>query len=108
MAYGSYHEIKIVGKEVEDSQAIPQVIAGPLCESGDVFTQEQDGTLLPRELPKAKVGNLLVFQNAGAYGSSMSMNYNSRLKAAEVLVSNGKARLMRKRENLEDLARLEN
>jgi hypothetical protein len=62
------------------------VVAGPLCESGDVFTQEEGGVVLTRELPEARVGDLLVMHDAGAYGASMSSNYNSRPLAAEVLV----------------------
>jgi diaminopimelate decarboxylase len=68
----------------------PTVVAGPLCESGDVFTQGEGGVVLTRDLPEARVGDLLVFHDAGAYGASMSSNYNSRPLAAEVLVDGGR------------------
>lgn len=73
-------------------------IAGPICESGDVFARD-------RAMPKLQEGDVLAILNAGAYGMSMSSNYNSRGRAAEVLVWDGKMRLIRKRESLEDLAR---
>jgi diaminopimelate decarboxylase len=55
----------------------PTVVAGPLCESGDVFTQGEGGVVLTRDLPRAQVGDLIVFHDTGAYGASMSSNYNS-------------------------------
>ncbi|MBA4266386.1 MAG: diaminopimelate decarboxylase, partial [Comamonadaceae bacterium] len=83
------------------------VVAGPLCESGDVFTQEEGGVVLTRELPEAHVGDLLVLQDAGAYGASMSSNYNSRPLAAEVLVDGSDARLIRRRQRVDELLELE-
>jgi diaminopimelate decarboxylase len=53
-------------------------VAGPLCESGDVFTQQEGGVVESRQLPPAEVGDWLVFHDAGAYGATMSSNYNSR------------------------------
>ena len=73
------------------------MVAGPLCESGDVFTQAEGGVVLTRALPEAQVGDLLVIHDAGAYGASMSSNYNTRGLAAEVLVDGGAARLIRRR-----------
>jgi hypothetical protein len=64
----------------------PTVVAGPLCESGDVFTQDAGGVVETRALAPAEVGDLLVFHDTGAYGASMSSNYNTRPLAAEVLV----------------------
>ncbi|RMR30137.1 Diaminopimelate decarboxylase [Pseudomonas syringae pv. coriandricola] len=83
------------------------VVAGPLCESGDVFTQAEGGIVESRLLPVAQVGDYLVFHDAGAYGASMSSNYNSRTHAAEVLVDDGQERLIRRRQPLDDLLRLE-
>lgn len=56
-----------------------------------------------RELNEVREGDLLAFHNAGAYGFEMSSNYNARFKPAEVLVSDGKAQLIRKRDQMEDL-----
>jgi diaminopimelate decarboxylase len=83
------------------------VVGGPLCESGDVFTQAEGGVLLKRELPQAKVGDYLVIEDAGAYGASMSSNYNSRPLAPEVLMEEGGARQIRRRQDFEDLLSLE-
>jgi diaminopimelate decarboxylase len=73
-------------------------IAGPLCESGDILARD-------RKLPKIFEGDLLAILNAGAYGFSMSSQYNSRPRCAEVLVKGGKYALIRERETLEDLLR---
>jgi len=75
-------------------------IVGPICESGDFFAKE-------RKLPKVKEGDYLAVMGSGAYGFSMSSNYNSRLRPAEVMVSGAKASVIRKRENYEDLIRNE-
>jgi diaminopimelate decarboxylase len=82
-------------------------VAGPLCESGDVFTQDASGNVTARELPEARVGDLLVFADAGAYGASMGSNYNSRPLAPEVLVDGGEVRLIRRRQRLDELLALE-
>ena len=83
------------------------VVAGPLCESGDVFTQAEGGVVLTRTLPEAQVGDLLVIHDAGAYGASMSSNYNTRGLAAEVLVDGGAQRLIRRRQTVAELLALE-
>jgi len=110
--YGSYHEIGVLPADADsDLTARPRretVVAGPLCESGDVFTQGEGGVVLSRELPEARVGDLLVFHDAGAYGATMSSNYNSRPLAAEVLVDGGAARLIRRRQTVAELLALEN
>jgi diaminopimelate decarboxylase len=85
----------------------PSVVAGPLCESGDVFTQGDGGVVLPRDLPGAQVGDLLVIHDTGAYGASMSSNYNTRPLIAEVLVDGGQARLIRRRQTVDELLALE-
>jgi len=108
--YGSYHNISVVpGKAARSavSELLPTVVAGPLCESGDVFTQAETGIVQQRDLPEAHVGDYLVFHGAGAYGATMSSNYNSRLYAPEVLIDGAKHRLIRKRQSLNDLLVLE-
>ena len=62
------------------------VVGGPLCESGDIFTQEEGGFVCKRSLPAAAVGDYLVIERAGAYGFVMASNYNSKPLAAEVLI----------------------
>ena len=79
------------------------VVGGPLCESGDIFTQEAGGFVRTRSLPVAEVGEYLVIECAGAYGFVMGSNYNSKPLAAEVLISNGQPHLIRRRQTFEDL-----
>lgn len=105
--YGSYHEMSLITSRDEPLPMQETVVAGPLCESGDVFTQAEGGIVESRLLPVAHVGDYLVFHDAGAYGASMSSNYNSRTHAAEVLVDDGQERLIRRRQPLDDLLRLE-
>jgi diaminopimelate decarboxylase len=102
--YGAFHAMSLIGV---GGAALPTVVAGPLCESGDVFTQGPGGEVLTRDLPPAAVGDLLVIHDAGAYGASMSSNYNSRPLAAEVLVDGETARLIRRRQTVEELLALE-
>jgi diaminopimelate decarboxylase len=80
------------------------VVAGNLCESGDVFTRE-NGEPVRRAIDRVHVGDLLAFCDAGAYGFSMGSHYNARLLPAEVLVENGEARLIRQRQTFDDLVR---
>ena len=102
--YGSYHKISIIAKDGHSlNETHPAIVGGPLCESGDVFTQEEGGFVVSRELPVAQVGDLLVFHDTGAYGAAMSSNYNSRLLAAETLYSNGSLELIRERQSFEHL-----
>lgn len=96
--YGAYHEISVVNSA--SSQNSPCDIVGPICESGDFLAKGV-------ELPNLNSGDLLCVKSAGAYGFTMSSNYNSRGRAAEVAVQDGKARLIRKRESFEDLIALE-
>jgi diaminopimelate decarboxylase len=105
--YGSYHHITVVPQDGVARSEKPSVVAGPLCESGDVFTQGDGGVVLPRSLPAANVGDLLVFHDTGAYGASMSSNYNSRPLIAEVLVDGDGDRLIRRRQTVEELLALE-
>ncbi len=95
--YKAYHAIEAV--EVKGKTSKCDVV-GPVCESGDFFAKDI-------ELPKLKHGDLLVIKSAGAYGFTMSSNYNSRGRAAEVAIEDNKDRLIRRREKFEDLIRLE-
>ena len=105
--YGAFHAMSLIRRSGAAAEPQPAVVAGPLCESGDVFTQGAGGEVLTRELPPASVGDLLVIQDAGAYGASMSSNYNSRPLAAEVLVDGEASRLIRRRQTVEELLALE-
>ena len=108
--YGSYHHISVIpGTTPRDAGGaiFPTVVAGPLCESGDVFTQTDNGTVETRDLPEAHVGDYLVFHGTGAYGATMSSNYNSRLYAPEVLIDGETHRLIRRRQTLDELFTLE-
>jgi diaminopimelate decarboxylase len=75
-------------------------VVGPVCESGDFLARE-------RQLPPLQRGDLLATFSAGAYGMAMSSNYNSRPRAAEVLVEGSSHKLIRRRETYEDLVRPE-
>ncbi|MEG4680947.1 diaminopimelate decarboxylase [Enterobacter cloacae] len=108
--YGSYHHISALaadGRDLTNAPRIDTVVAGPLCESGDVFTQQEGGKVETRALPDVKPGDYLVLHDTGAYGASMSSNYNSRPLLPEVLFDNGKARLIRRRQTIQELLALE-
>jgi diaminopimelate decarboxylase len=93
--YGSYHHIVVANKMNENPCEVYD-IAGPLCESGDILGRD-------RRLPELQEGDLLAILNAGAYGFSMSSQYNSRPRPAEILVNRGRYALVRDRETLDDL-----
>ncbi len=102
--YGSYHAISIVSRDGRTlGPETDAIVAGPLCESGDVFTQEEGGFVVSRKLPTAEVGDYLVLHDAGAYGSAMSSNYNSRRYAPEILQTNGTLEVIRERETFDQL-----
>jgi diaminopimelate decarboxylase len=103
--YGSYHHMSLVpcGEGGNTRQMHEVVVGGPLCESGDIFTQEEGGFVRSRLLPVAEVGEYLVIECAGAYGFVMGSNYNSKPLAAEVLVQDGRAHLIRRRQTFADL-----
>jgi len=98
--YNSWHDIELYrdGKWVDDSNGIEKVtVVGNICESGDILGKD-------RELPVIHEGDILCVLDAGAYGYSMSSNYNNRLRPAEVLIGiDGEPRLIRRRDTLEDL-----
>ncbi|MDP1324020.1 diaminopimelate decarboxylase, partial [Klebsiella pneumoniae] len=77
--------------------------AGPLFESGDVFTQHEVGKVETRLLPAVAPGDYLVLHDTGAYVASMSSNYNSRPLLPDVLYDGGKARLIRRRQTIQEL-----
>jgi len=93
--YGSYHPILVANKVAQVEKETYDVV-GPICESGDALAKD-------RALPKVEEGDLLAVLNAGAYGFSMSSQYNSRPRAAEVMIRQGKAVIVRQREQLSDL-----
>ena len=91
--YGAHHKIFAYGK---DENLGTCDVVGPVCESGDFLAKDI-------ELPECESGDVIVVKGAGAYGFSMSSNYNTRNRAAEVCVLDGKDRLIRRRESFEDV-----
>ena len=97
--YDSFHDVEIYGADTQARKTMVQTIVGNICESGDILAKE-------RELPVICEGDVLGVLDAGAYGFTMGSNYNQRRRPAEVLIqSDGTAKLIRRRETLEDLAR---
>ncbi|MGE4556446.1 MAG: diaminopimelate decarboxylase [Desulfovibrionaceae bacterium] len=94
--YQSYH--RITPAKQSDRPEIVVDVVGPICESGDFLAKE-------RSLPEVEAGEILAVFSAGAYGFTMSSNYNARLRAAEVIVDGDKTILARRRETYEDLVR---
>lgn len=108
--YGSYHHISALaadGRDLAQAPRVETVVAGPLCESGDVFTQQEGGKVETRSLPAVQPGDYLVLHDTGAYGASMSSNYNSRPLLPEVMFDGGEARLIRRRQTIQELLALE-
>ncbi len=95
--YEAYHSILPV-EDRERSPVVTADVVGPVCESGDFFARE-------RAIPEPREGDLLAVMSAGAYGFVMASNYNSRPRAAEVLVDGAEAHVIRERETFEDLIR---
>jgi diaminopimelate decarboxylase len=96
--YGAYHEIVPVrcgSRETEITDVV-----GPICETGDFFARD-------RKLPLVSEGDLLAIMDVGAYGSVLGSNYNTRGRAAEVLVDGARARMIRRRESVQDQMRME-
>jgi diaminopimelate decarboxylase len=75
-------------------------VVGPICETGDFFARD-------RKLAQVKEGDLLAIMDVGAYGMSLASNYNTRPRAAEVMVEGARTRLIRRRESVRDLIRCE-
>ena len=101
MLYDAFHDVEIYrenGSPEEDG--VEQTIVGNICESGDILAKD-------RVLPLIRQGDVVAMLDAGAYGFVMSSTYNQRMRPAEVLIgADGKARLIRRRETLEDLTSL--
>jgi diaminopimelate decarboxylase len=111
--YGAYHHILNAThgsheslREAWDPSVTREdvVVAGNICESGDVFTRAE-GRTVSRPIDRTKVGDLLAFCDVGAYGFSMASHYNARLLPPEVLLDGGYARVIRSRQTEEDLIR---
>jgi len=103
--YGAHHRVWPVDAPFEESEAEARAaetwtcdVVGPVCETGDFLAKD-------RRLPPVKEGDLLAVYTAGAYGMAMSSNYNSRPRAAEVLVSGDRWEVVRDRETYDDLVR---
>ncbi len=94
--YGAKHRVEVYGKELKNDFVN---LCGQICENSDIFANN-----IP--FPVAEEGDIVVFREAGAYGYVMASNYNNRLRPAEVLIENGKSRLIRRRETPEDILRL--
>lgn len=99
--YKTYHEIVNVDKADMEANEMYRV-SGNLCESGDVFTESKHSL---RKLPITEEGNFLAILNGGAYGSSMSSNYNMRPRAREIMILDGEAKIIRERDGFEDIIR---
>ncbi|QCI17825.1 diaminopimelate decarboxylase [Buchnera aphidicola (Acyrthosiphon lactucae)] len=108
--YGSYHHISVVSGDnryINEKETIDTVVAGPLCESGDIFTQKEGGTVQTRKLPIIKLGDYLIFHDTGAYGATMSSNYNTRPLIPEILLKNNDSIIIRRRQTIEEILSLE-
>jgi diaminopimelate decarboxylase len=96
--YGAYHEIVPVTCKSREAEITD--VVGPICETGDFFARD-------RKLPLISEGDLLAILDVGAYGSALGSNYNTRSRPAEVLVDGAKAKVIRRRETLQDQLRTE-
>jgi diaminopimelate decarboxylase len=98
MLYNAYHRIEPV-KAREGPERCADVV-GPLCESSDTLGKD-------RRFPRPEVGDLFAVLDAGAYGSVMASNYNRRPMPAEVMIDNGRASVIRRRQTIDDVLALE-
>lgn len=96
--YGAYHEIVPVRRESRDLELTD--VVGPICETGDFFARD-------RRFPLVGEGDLLAILDVGAYGAVLSSNYNTRGRAAEMLIDGRKSRVIRRRESIQDQLRAE-
>ena len=94
--YGALHEIVPVSQNSDAAKPIPMDVVGPICESGDFLARNT-------MLPQVESGGYLCILDAGAYGMVLASNYNTRPRAAEVLVEGSRMRLIRRRETIKDL-----
>ena len=93
--YNAYHSLEVLGKDVHENDETCNVV-GPVCESGDFFAKNI-------KLPKTEHNDTIAIYSAGAYGFTMSSNYNTRGKVAEFAVENGEIKQIRKRDSFEDM-----
>ena len=93
--YNAYHSLEVLGKDVNENDETCNVV-GPVCESGDFFAKNI-------KLPKTEHNDTIAIYSAGAYGFTMSSNYNTRGKVAEFAVENGEIKQIRKRDSFEDM-----
>jgi diaminopimelate decarboxylase len=100
MLYGAYHRIEPLVLDDSSRPMISADIVGPLCESSDTVGRD-------RIVPEPRVGDLMAVLDVGAYGSVMASNYNRRPMPAEVMVTERKAQVIRRRQTIEDLIVLE-
>jgi diaminopimelate decarboxylase len=98
--YGAHHEIVPVERPGNTSRNSMMDVVGPVCETGDFFARD-------RAMPDVQPGALIALLDAGAYAMSIASNYNSRGRAAEVLVDGKRTKLARRRETIEDQLRFE-
>ncbi|WP_331775269.1 diaminopimelate decarboxylase [Sulfurospirillum sp. 1612] len=96
--YGAYHDFELLDTSDEATSLVD--IVGPICETGDFLAKDV-------LLPPVKHDDVIVFKSAGAYGFTMSSNYNSRPRVAEVALIDGEDRMIRARESFDDLIKLE-
>jgi diaminopimelate decarboxylase len=93
--YDAYHHV-VVANKADVPPDKTYMIVGPICESGDILAKD-------RRLPKIEKGDVIAVLDAGAYGFAMSSQYNGQPRCAEILVQNGRAELIRRRETFSDL-----
>ncbi len=99
MLYEAFHDLEVYPADASPREIMRQTVAGNICESGDILAGDRD-------IPECRRGDIIAALDAGAYGHSMSSNYNMRLRPAEVLIgSDGNARPIRRRDTVEDLLR---
>jgi diaminopimelate decarboxylase len=94
--YQAHHEVVPVRQARAGAGVGVVDVVGPVCETGDFFARD-------REMAKVKAGELVAVLDAGAYGMALASNYNTRARAAEVLVDGSEARVVRRRETIEEM-----
>ncbi|MCW5197549.1 diaminopimelate decarboxylase [Buchnera aphidicola] len=110
MLYGSYHYISVLPMDnriLDYSNTMEVIVGGPLCESGDIFTQKENNHLYTIKIPIVKIGDYLIIHDVGAYGSSMSSNYNSRPLIPEILIKKNNFIQIRRRQTIQEMLSLE-
>jgi len=98
--YSAHHDIEPVAQRNSDAITSPYDVVGPVCETGDTFTEQRD-------LPDMQAGDHLVIHSAGAYGAVQASQYNTRPLIPEVLVSGDQFKVVRERPKIEDILKTE-